>query len=152
MIKDYLPESMRMSQQSSDLIVQLSMHFLNYLSDTSNNVCNKEGKKTITPTHVVHALKELKMHSYISEILKMENTDAVGEGSSNDDDSGSVKGGRGRGRGGQLMKSASRNPDELLSGLTAQETKKMIDRKLDKFGKKKRRKLGQANPSNMTEE
>jgi len=28
----------------------------------------------------------------------------------------------------------------------------MIDRKLDKFGKKKRRKLGQANPCNMTEE
>ena len=28
----------------------------------------------------------------------------------------------------------------------------MIDRKLDKIGKNKRRKLGKANPSNMTEE
>lgn len=147
---------MRMSQQSSDLIVQLAMHFLNYLSDTSNNVCNKEGKKTITPTHVVQALKELKMQSYITEILKMENTDAVGEGSSNDDDMQSLnasmsgaKSGRGRGRG---LKSATRDADDLLNGLTAQETKKMIDRKLDKFGKKKRRKLGQTNPCNMTEE
>jgi len=124
MIKEYLPESMRMSQQSSDFIVQLAMHFLNYLSDTSNNVCNKEGKKTITPTHVVQALKELKMQSYITEILKMEKTDAVGEGSSNDDDMQSLnasmsgaKGGRGRGRGG--LKSATRDADELLNGLTA---------------------------------
>jgi histone H3/H4 len=57
MIKEYLPESVRMSQQSSDLLIQLSMHFLNYLSDTSNNMCNAEGKKTITPSHVVKALK-----------------------------------------------------------------------------------------------
>jgi histone H3/H4 len=55
-IKDFLPEGIRMSQQTSDLIIQLAMHFLNYLSDTSNNVCNGEGKKTITPSHVVRAL------------------------------------------------------------------------------------------------
>jgi hypothetical protein len=48
---------MRLSQQSSELIIQLTMHFLNYLSDTSNNACNAEGKKTITPGHVAKALK-----------------------------------------------------------------------------------------------
>jgi histone H3/H4 len=57
MIKDLLPEDTRMSCQSSDLIIQLTMRFLNYLSDTSNNVCNDEGKKTITPSHVAKALK-----------------------------------------------------------------------------------------------
>jgi histone H3/H4 len=57
MIKDMLPEDVRMSSQSSDLIIQLSMNFLNYLSDTSNNVCNDESKKTITPSHVAKALK-----------------------------------------------------------------------------------------------
>lgn len=57
MIKEFLPENVRMSQQSSELIIQLSMHFLNFLSDTSNNMCNGEGKKTITPSHVVKALK-----------------------------------------------------------------------------------------------
>ena len=56
MIKDFMPESLRMSQQSSELIIQLAMHFLHYLSDTSNNVCNNEGKKTITPSHVIKAL------------------------------------------------------------------------------------------------
>jgi histone H3/H4 len=86
MIKDYLPESIRMSQQSSDLIVQLSMHFLNYLSDTSNNVCNKEGKKTITPTHVVQALRELKMNSYVGQILHMGEDLGGVNGSSNDDE------------------------------------------------------------------
>ena len=57
LIKESLPESIRMSQQSSDLIIQLTMHFLNYLSDTSNNACSAEGKKTITPGHVAKALK-----------------------------------------------------------------------------------------------
>ena len=57
LIKESLPENIRMSQQSSDLIIQLTMHFLNYLSDTSNNACNAEGKKTITPGHVAKALK-----------------------------------------------------------------------------------------------
>ena len=63
MIKDNLPESMRMSQQSSDLIIQLTMHFLNYLSDTSINACNAEGKKTMTPGHVAKALK-VKLREY----------------------------------------------------------------------------------------
>ena len=52
-----LPNDTRMSCQSSDLIIQLSMNFLHYLSDMSNNVCNELGKKTITPSHVVKALK-----------------------------------------------------------------------------------------------
>ena len=86
------------------------------------------------------------MQSYITEILKMENTEAV-EGSSNEDDS--LKGGvKAKGKMAQKAKDA----EDPLNGLSAQETKKMIDRKLDKIGKNKRRKLGKANPSNMTEE
>lgn len=64
MIKEDLPEGIRMSQSSCDLIIQLSMHFLNYLSDTSNNVCNAEGRKTITPSHIVKALKVFISHSF----------------------------------------------------------------------------------------
>lgn len=64
MIKDLLPEDTRMSCQSSDLIIQLTMNFLNYISDTANNVCNEENKKTITPSHVAKALK-VNSHFYI---------------------------------------------------------------------------------------
>lgn len=56
-IKELLPPDTKMSCQSSDLIIQLSMNFLHYLSDMSNNVCNDDGKKTITPSHVAKALK-----------------------------------------------------------------------------------------------
>lgn len=56
-IKDLLPKETRMTCQSSDLIIQLSMNFLHFISDMSNNVCNEEGKKTITPSHVAKALK-----------------------------------------------------------------------------------------------
>lgn len=58
--------------------------------------------------------------------------------------------GRGRGRGKSM-----KDNDDMLGGLTPQEAKKMIDMKLDKFGKKKRRKLGGhngGNPNGMTEE
>ena len=56
------------------------MSYLNILSDTANNVCNDEGKKTITPQHVVKALRvfqflvnfqELKMDSYLAKILEL---------------------------------------------------------------------------------
>lgn len=57
MIKGFLPEGLRMSQQSTELVISLMMHFLHYLSDTSNNVCSAEGKKTITPPHVIKALQ-----------------------------------------------------------------------------------------------
>jgi histone H3/H4 len=59
MIRDLLPEDARMSSQSSDLLIQLTMHFLNYISDSANNICNDENKKTITPSHVAKALKVL---------------------------------------------------------------------------------------------
>ncbi|CDW81770.1 histone-fold-containing protein [Stylonychia lemnae] len=70
-IKEMLPNDTRMSCQSSDLIIQLSMNFLHYISDMSNNVCNEEGKKTITPSHVAKALKDLKMDTYLSQILQL---------------------------------------------------------------------------------
>jgi hypothetical protein len=57
MIKEMMPGDVRMACSSSDLIIQLTMNFLHYLSDMSNNACNVEGKKTITPSHVAKALK-----------------------------------------------------------------------------------------------
>lgn len=78
-----LPDDIRMSCQSSDLIIQLTMNYLVYISDMSNNICNDEGKKTITPSHVAKALKvkfkyemthfkqELKMDKYLKQILEL---------------------------------------------------------------------------------
>lgn len=82
MIKELLPPETRMSCQASDLIIQLSMHYLHYLSDRSNVVCNLDEKKTITPSHVAKALKvridsskkmmqDLKMDCYLSKILEL---------------------------------------------------------------------------------
>lgn len=67
------------------------MNFLNFLSDSSNTICNNEGKKTITPSHVAKALKvstqeslilvgllqlvmliqDLKMDCYLAKILEL---------------------------------------------------------------------------------
>jgi histone H3/H4 len=61
MIKEMLPPELKMTCQSSELIIQMTMTYLNYLSDQANNVCSNEGKKTITPSHVASALKVRKL-------------------------------------------------------------------------------------------
>lgn len=65
MIKEALPADLRMSCSTNDLLVQLTMNFLHYLSDMSNTACNNEGKKTITPQHVLKALKVSSQQSLI---------------------------------------------------------------------------------------
>lgn len=116
-----------MTQQSTDLVINLMMHFLHYLSDTSNNMCNAEGKKTITPPHVIKALKvspsstnlqQLKMHGYLAKILEID-SGAKDLGSSNEEES----------VGGGSTGKAKKAEDQLLS-LTDKEAKKMIEQKL----------------------
>ena len=45
-----------MSNTSRDLLISLSMTFLNHLADVSNNICTKRDKKTIIPEHVFDAM------------------------------------------------------------------------------------------------
>ena len=57
LIKEYIPENVRMSTQAQELLISLTTTLLHQLSNKSNEMCNLEEKKTITPQHAAQALK-----------------------------------------------------------------------------------------------
>lgn len=66
---------MKVSQESTDLIRELTIKFLNHLADQSNHICLRESKKTISMDHVASSLKGMKMETYLAKILKCDETE-----------------------------------------------------------------------------
>ena len=79
LIKELLPESAKMSANTQDLIMTICVQFLNHLADQSNNICNGQGRKTITAQHVIEALKKMKFDKYLIKILDLAENDGEGE-------------------------------------------------------------------------
>lgn len=52
MIKELLPD-IRVSIESRELISNCCTEFITYISSESNELCNAEQKKTISPDHVI---------------------------------------------------------------------------------------------------
>ena len=69
MIKDALPPDVRAQKETTDLICFVANAFIDLLSDTSNNVCYKAGKKNIVPEHTIRALQELSLDEYLPFLL-----------------------------------------------------------------------------------
>ena len=57
LIKDFMPENMRIAGDTVDLVVDCATEFVLLLSEKSNEVATEEKKNTINPDHVVRALK-----------------------------------------------------------------------------------------------
>ena len=72
LIKEILPENIRISQEANDVILSLASEFVNHLSSVSNDICLDGGKKTISQSHVAEAMKKLKLHSYLAKIMNVE--------------------------------------------------------------------------------
>ncbi|XP_033643463.1 protein Dr1-like [Asterias rubens] len=66
MIKELLP-SVRVSNDSRELILNCCTEFIHLLSSEANDVCNKSLKKTISPEHVLAALDSLGFGAYLEE-------------------------------------------------------------------------------------
>ncbi|BFZ53916.1 negative cofactor 2 transcription regulator complex subunit ncb2 [Savitreella phatthalungensis] len=56
------------SREARDLVIEMCVEFVHLLSSESNEVCEKESKKTIAAEHVLTALTELGFASYIPQI------------------------------------------------------------------------------------
>ncbi|THU46036.1 hypothetical protein C4D60_Mb09t00730 [Musa balbisiana] len=56
-IKEMLPPDVRVARDTQDLLVECCVEFINLVSSESNEVCNREDKKTIAPEHVLKALE-----------------------------------------------------------------------------------------------
>lgn len=68
LIKEMLPSGIKCSNDTRDLVLQCCVEFIHLISSEANEVCTKEGKKTIGPKHVIEALKALGFEDYITEV------------------------------------------------------------------------------------
>ncbi|GER42562.1 nuclear factor Y [Striga asiatica] len=67
-IKEMLPPDVRVARDTQDLLIECCVEFINLISSESNEVCNREDRKTIAPEHVLKALEVLGFSEYIEEV------------------------------------------------------------------------------------
>ncbi|KAK7388797.1 hypothetical protein VNO78_23624 [Psophocarpus tetragonolobus] len=67
-IKEMLPPDVRVARDAQDLLIECCVEFINLISSESNEVCNREDKRTIAPEHVLKALQVLGFGDYIEEV------------------------------------------------------------------------------------
>ncbi|XP_038990525.1 protein Dr1 homolog isoform X1 [Hibiscus syriacus] len=67
-IKEMLPPDVRVARDTQDLLIECCVEFINLISSESNEVCNREDKRTIAPEHVLKALQALGFGEYIEEV------------------------------------------------------------------------------------
>ncbi|XP_050892373.1 protein Dr1 homolog isoform X2 [Vicia villosa] len=82
-IKEMLPPDVRVARDTQDLLIECCVEFINLISSESNEVCNREERRTIAPEHVLKALGVLGFGEYIEEVYaayeqhKMETVDSI---------------------------------------------------------------------------
>ncbi|KAF7112462.1 hypothetical protein RHSIM_RhsimUnG0225600 [Rhododendron simsii] len=85
-IKEMLPPDVRVARDAQDLLIECCVEFINLISSESNEVCNREEKRTIAPEHVLKALEVLGFGEYIEEVYaayeqhKLETMDTLKSG------------------------------------------------------------------------
>ncbi|KAL5183647.1 Protein Dr1 [Glycine soja] len=104
-IKEMLPPDVRVARDAQDLLIECCVEFINLVSSESNEVCNREDKRTIAPEHVLKALQVLGFGEYIEEVYaayeqhKLETMDSL----------------RGGGGGGKWNNGAEMTEEEALA-------------------------------------
>lgn len=68
-IKEMLPPDVRVARDTQDLLIECCVEFINLVSSESNDVCNREEKRTIAPEHVLRALEVLGFGHYNEEVV-----------------------------------------------------------------------------------
>lgn len=58
----------RLTMDTRELIADCCSEFVQLLSSEANDICEKDSKKTITPEHVLRALKGLGFERYFKEV------------------------------------------------------------------------------------
>ena len=70
MISDIIPEGLRMSNDLRELFLESCTEFVLSISSEATDISTKENKTTITPEHVISALKKLGFDDFIDECTK----------------------------------------------------------------------------------
>eukprot|EP00698_Gefionella_okellyi_P005106 TRINITY_DN14687_c0_g1_i1.p1 TRINITY_DN14687_c0_g1~~TRINITY_DN14687_c0_g1_i1.p1 ORF type:complete len:143 (-),score=30.84 TRINITY_DN14687_c0_g1_i1:518-946(-) len=71
LIKEMLPEDMRCANETRDLLLECCVEFIHMVSSEASTICEKSQKKTISPEHILAALKTLGFEQYIDEVTQV---------------------------------------------------------------------------------
>jgi down-regulator of transcription 1 len=58
----------KLAMDTRELVAECCSEFVQLLSSEANEICEKDAKKTITPEHVLRALKQLGFERYHKEV------------------------------------------------------------------------------------
>lgn len=67
-IKESIPSDFRIAKETTDILVEGCIEFVNMIAAEANSLCSKQNKKTIAPEHVIQALE---VHIYNCFVLKI---------------------------------------------------------------------------------
>ncbi|KAJ1965344.1 negative cofactor 2 transcription regulator complex subunit ncb2 [Dipsacomyces acuminosporus] len=68
LIGEMLPSDITCAKDTRDLLIDCCNEFIHLIASESNEICEKEAKKTIAAEHVLAALKELGFDKYVNEV------------------------------------------------------------------------------------
>ncbi|WVN85067.1 uncharacterized protein L203_100209 [Cryptococcus depauperatus CBS 7841] len=67
-IQEMLPDDISASKEAKDIIFDCCTEWIKLISTQSNMVCEASSKKTISPEHVMEALKQLGFEDFLAEV------------------------------------------------------------------------------------
>ncbi|KAJ2825494.1 negative cofactor 2 transcription regulator complex subunit ncb2 [Coemansia erecta] len=73
LIGEMLPQDIACAKDTRDLLLDCCNEFIHLIASESNEICEKETKKTIAAEHVLTALQELGFEKYVAEVQEAYN-------------------------------------------------------------------------------
>ncbi|KAI9632000.1 histone-fold-containing protein [Dioszegia hungarica] len=68
LIQEMLPPDMACAKDAKEIIVDCCVEWIKLISTQSNSICDESSKKTISPEHVLAALKQLGFEDFVAEV------------------------------------------------------------------------------------
>lgn len=70
-VSEIIPPDLVFSRDTRDALIECCVEFIMILSTESNDIAEKESKKTIASEHVIQALETLGFHEYIEPVQEV---------------------------------------------------------------------------------
>ncbi|KAI9489032.1 histone-fold-containing protein [Zychaea mexicana] len=68
LINEMMPSDIVCSKEARDLLIDSCVEFIHLIASESNEIADRETKKTIAGEHVISALKELGFEDYVEDV------------------------------------------------------------------------------------
>ncbi|ORZ17969.1 histone-fold-containing protein [Absidia repens] len=68
LINEMMPDDVVCAKDTRDLLIDCCVEFIHLIASESNEICEKETKKTIAGEHVLASLKALGYEDYVEEV------------------------------------------------------------------------------------